>query len=446
MQKLLNDGETYIPKNDKDLAPVRQIFPEIMSLANGTLVLQDRIMLPASLHDKAVRLAHMGAHPGQNGLLRRLRSHFYIPNLDKRVKEFVETCLDCQSYTNKNVREPIQPNKVPEKCWEEVSVDLFGPLPSSNHIVVVQDLASRYPIAKIVKSTNAKSVIPVLAETYNNFGFPCTQKSDNGPPFNSHDMEEFTRRRNIEQVKIAPGHPAANNVETVMKPLGKAMKIGIKNKASETETLQSFLEAYRDTPHTATGIEPGNMIFRDGYRSTFPRKMVSENQVTEAREHDRAKKSARKTDYNSSRHTKASSFKAGDQVLVRNFHKRSKFEPYFLPERFIVADTLAQGKIILVQSCRTGHHLKRHPNDLKLYEGVINDEASPELTEGDLLEAWRQAFESLDEPDNDDGDSSTVQPPEAFPQDIQPRRSARQRTQNPRYFNDQHINLLHTLV
>ena len=36
------------------------------------------------------------------------------------------------------------------------SVDLFGPLPSKNYIVVIQDFASRYPIAKLVKSTNAK--------------------------------------------------------------------------------------------------------------------------------------------------------------------------------------------------------------------------------------------------------------------------------------------------
>ena len=39
-------------------------------------------------------------------------------------------------------------------------------------------------------------------------------------------MKKFARNRNIKLVKIPPGHPAANNVETVMKPLGKAMKIG----------------------------------------------------------------------------------------------------------------------------------------------------------------------------------------------------------------------------
>jgi transposase InsO family protein len=405
------------------LSPFRQVFPEITSLANGTLLMQDRIILPTSLHDKSVRLAHMGAHPGQNGLLRRLRSHFYITSLDEKVKKLVETCLDCQTFTTKRVREPIQPNKVPHKCWEEVSVDLFGPLPSSNHIVVVQDLASRFPVAKVVKSTSAKNVLPVLAETYNNFGNPNTQKSDNGPPFNSREMEEFTTKRDIEQVKIAPGHPAANN------------------------TLQSFLQTYRDTPHSATGIEPGNMIFRDGYRSNFPRKCLSEEQISRARQLDTDSKDARKDDYNSSAHTKPANFKIGDQVLVRNFYKRSKFEPYFLPERFLVVDTLAQGKILLVQSSRTGRHLKRHPNDLKLYEGEFCNEATLSgASEAELLEAWRQAFESLDGEHDYDDNSQVVAAPvaDAAPEVAEAplRRSERERVPNSRYYNNDTVNFI----
>ena len=448
IQKLLAEGKTFIPKSNSLLSPFRQIFSEITSLANGTLLMQDRIILPASLHDKAVRLAHMGAHPGQNGLLRRLRSHFFITGLDERVKKFVETCLDCQTFTTKYVREPIQPNKVPQKCWEEVSVDLFGPLPSSNHVVVVQDLASRFPVAKIVRSTSAKSVLPVLAETYNNFGNPTTQKSDNGPPFNSCEMNDFTAKRNIEQVKIAPSHPAANNVETVMKPLGKAMKIGSKNKESEVDTLQAFLQTYRDTPHSATGIEPGNMIFRDGYQSTFPRRSLSDEQVSQARKLDSVSKNIRNAEYNATIHTKPANFKAGDQVLVRNYNKRSKFEPYFLPERFLVADTMAQGKIILIQSTRTGRHLKRHPNDLKLYEGKFgNDADAPsEPSEIELLEAWRQAFESIDDTDECDeaAPPNSVAPAAmAAPENIDAplRRSERQRTLNPRYYNNDHVNV-----
>ena len=449
----IKEGRTYIPKKDTLLAGFRHMFPEITYLPNGTLLFQDRIILPSALHDKAIQLAHMGAHPGQNGLLRRLRSHFYIVGLDKKVKAFVENCLDCQTFTNKNIKEPIQPNKVPKRCWEEVSVDLFGPMPSSHHIVVVQDLASRFPVAKIVKSTAAKSVIPVLEDTYNTFGNPVVQKSDNGPPFSSKEMDAFTQQRDISQVKIAPGHPAANNVETIMKPLGKAMKIGFNHKADEKETLHSFLQSYRDTPHPSTTISPASMLFRDGYRSNLPLRHASNKDVESARAIDADNKDQRKLQYNASRHTKEAKFRKGQQVLVRNFNKGSKYEPYFLPERYVVSDTLAGGKIILVQSTRTGRPLRRHPNDLKLYEGQFveadAEEADSDERSGRLLQAWREAFESMDSPYESDYCDSAHQPPQQLQQQqqlqdedppvvhAQPlRRSGRERTPNPRYYNN----------
>ena len=53
---------------------------------------------------------------------------------------------------------------VPTKCWESVAVDLFGPLPSRNHVVVVQDLGSRYAVARLVSSTSANKVLPAMAD------------------------------------------------------------------------------------------------------------------------------------------------------------------------------------------------------------------------------------------------------------------------------------------
>ena len=189
------------------------------------------------LDEKAIKLVHSGAHPGQNSLIQRLRSHFFIKNLEQKVSEFVNNCFHCQMFTNKVFRHPIEPNKVPGKCWEESSVDLFGPLLSQNHIVFIQDVASHYPVAKFVKSTSARSVIPVLEEAYDKFGNPVRQKSVNGPPFNSNKMKAFTDNRNIEQVKTPPGHPSPNNAETVMKPLGKAMKIVYSQNQGEKEAL-----------------------------------------------------------------------------------------------------------------------------------------------------------------------------------------------------------------
>ena len=125
---MIRTGKSFIPKDDDELGRYRKIYPEMAILANGTLLYQDRIILPESLHKQAIKLAHCGAHPGQIGLARRLRSHFFITDLDVKVKDFVSKCLRCQTFTDKLINEPIQPNAVPEQCWEEVSVDLFGPL------------------------------------------------------------------------------------------------------------------------------------------------------------------------------------------------------------------------------------------------------------------------------------------------------------------------------
>ena len=77
--------------------------------------------------------------------------------------------------STKKTREPIQQHKVLSKNWEIVALDLYGPMPSSNHVVVVQDLGSRYPSAKLVSLTRAESVIPALQDIYNNYGRPETQ-------------------------------------------------------------------------------------------------------------------------------------------------------------------------------------------------------------------------------------------------------------------------------
>ena len=109
----------------------------------------------------------------------------------------------------------------PERWWDETYKDLFGSLPGATLAVFFQDLTSCYPRAKLIKSINARSVVPVLEDVYDTFGNLIQQKSDIGIRFNCKEMEIFTENRNIEQFKTSPGHPFPNKVETIMKSLGK---------------------------------------------------------------------------------------------------------------------------------------------------------------------------------------------------------------------------------
>ena len=60
-------------------------------------------------------------------------------------------------------------------------------------------------------------------------------------------------------------------------------------------------------------------------------------------------------------------------VLAKNYRRRSNFDPYFLPDRifFLFFDILANGNISLIENTVSELCLQRHPNDIKLFTGLL---------------------------------------------------------------------------
>jgi hypothetical protein len=74
----------------------------------------------------------------------------------------------------------------------------------------------------------------------------------------------------VECDRSYPYRPQSNPVKTWMKPLGKCLKIANMNKKCKEKAIRELLMAYRTTPHPATGLSPGEMLFWHGYRGSFP--------------------------------------------------------------------------------------------------------------------------------------------------------------------------------
>ena len=161
----------FIPKNVKEMDPYRNVFDSLMISDTGLILKEEKIVLPKILWKVAADKAHQGGHPGMTRMKTRIRSHFWIPNLNNLVEKTVQTC-QCQLFSPKTTKEPIAPQKTPKHAWEEVNIDLFGPLPDKKHVLVVQDGMSRFPTAKIVSSTQATPVIKALNEVYTAYGNP----------------------------------------------------------------------------------------------------------------------------------------------------------------------------------------------------------------------------------------------------------------------------------
>ena len=150
-----------------------------------------------------------------------------------------------------------------------------------------------------------------------------------------------------------------------MRPVGKTIKITRHNKVLKREELQQFLTNYRDTPHPAIGIAPSAMLSRNPPNSSFPWISTSEDDIKEVRARDTKLKSKRESYVNSSKYKKPSNFNIGDKVLIQNFNKSSKYDPYFQSKPCIVKDIFQNN--LLLEHNNTLY--KRHPDDVKFYHG-----------------------------------------------------------------------------
>ena len=150
-------------------------------------------------------------------------------------------------------------------------------------MLVVQDLCTKYPVAAILKrDTTAKTTIATLDQIFTNFGRPIRYRSDNGPPFDSNEFKSYMKSIGVESDPSYPYHPQSNPVETWMKPLGKCLKIASKNHNNKENAIQDLLLAYRTTPHPSTGLSPGEMLFRHGYRGAYPNRKSCNKMFKEA--------------------------------------------------------------------------------------------------------------------------------------------------------------------
>ena len=243
-----------------------------------------------------------------------------------------------------------------------MSIDLFGPMPDKRHVVVVQDVKTRFPCAKIVSSTAGNQVVPAIEGIYNDYGNPDTHRTDNGPPFNSSSFKKMSDTRGIQHRKVFPYHPKANPVETFMKPLGKAMKNAYQSKENKEKALTQLLTAYCSTPHPATGEAPGNLLLRGGYKTDFPRHALQESQVQKAFEQDIQLKQQRQLKANNSRFRNEFPIQEGDVVMVRN-NRRNKFDPLFGPELYKVVQIKGAGLTVL--RLWDKRLFNRHKDDIK---------------------------------------------------------------------------------
>jgi len=83
----------------------------------------------------------------------------------------------------------------------------MGPLPSGDHLLVIIDDYSRYPVVDVISSTSTEFILPFINKTLCQFGIPETIRTDNGAAFISREFAQYADYMGFKHHKITPRHP-----------------------------------------------------------------------------------------------------------------------------------------------------------------------------------------------------------------------------------------------
>ena len=124
----------------------------------GKLVMRgDRIVIPNTLCKRV-----LGAAPeGQQGIVktkRRLRTKVWWPKMDSDAERICKSCHGCQVVGQLNVLEPMKRTEPPPGPWQDVAVDIMGPMPTGKNLLVVVDYYSCYYEFVIIHSTITEKI------------------------------------------------------------------------------------------------------------------------------------------------------------------------------------------------------------------------------------------------------------------------------------------------
>ena len=325
--------------DDPKVKPYRMLKDEITIDHNNKILLRGtRIIIPASLQKRTIQIAHEG-HQGQARTKALLRETVWFPGMDEQVRTELEHCLACQATAQPNHPEPIKTAPMPNRPWDKVKIDFYGPLPTGQYILVVIDCCSRFPEIEILATTSAQKVIPKLDSIFARHGIPSHLTSDNGPPFLSHEFGRYMTAMGITHTTSTPLWPQGNaEVEAFMKPLGKAIKTAHLERRPWQQELSRFLLAYRSTPHSTTKVLPAQLLYNREMRGklpSLPRNHKIVNRHREAKENQIKAKDKGKEYADQRRATKSSNIKVGDTVLVKQ-KKKNKLSTNFATTPYTV--------------------------------------------------------------------------------------------------------------
>ena len=82
--------------------------------------------------------------------------------MDRDAEKLCLECYGCQLVTKHVLPRPVKPTPMPQRPWEDLALDILGPLPSGENLLVLVDYHRRWIEVDVVRATTSKIIIQRL--------------------------------------------------------------------------------------------------------------------------------------------------------------------------------------------------------------------------------------------------------------------------------------------
>ena len=242
---------------------------------NEVAYIDGRIYVPnnKNIKEEILREHHNPAdvgHPGQHRMQELIKRTYWWPGLKEDIKKYVQGCVKCQQNKVQHQRKAGELHllEIPEGPWQDISIDMIGPLPKSNKMDAILVIVDRFTKMIRLKATTTNLSSEGVAKIYRDkiwkiHGIPKTILSDRGPQFASKFMEDLTRILGTKRKLSTAYHPQTNGqTERINQEIGTFLRHYINYQQDDwTEWLAAAEFAYNDKKHAATGKTPFELNF-----------------------------------------------------------------------------------------------------------------------------------------------------------------------------------------
>lgn len=363
-----------------------KLFANELCFARNILLRGTRIVIPQSLREQTMQLAHEG-HPGMTVMKRRLRAKVWWPKMDINVEEFVKKCRGCILVSAQSAPEPLKRTVLPLTPWELIAIDFLGPLPSGHYLLVIIDYYSRYKEVEIMTKIDSFETIKRLKIIFARFGNPKRMKADNGPQLASTEFKQFCRTNDIELDSTTPWWPQENGeVERQNRSLLKRLIICQSEKGNWQEDLQAYLLMYRSSPHSTTLKTPAELMFNRNIRDKLPSfdQRLNGNIDSEVRDRDALMKQSGKEYADRTRRAKVNDVQEGDEVVAKRQIITNKLATKFEPTIYKVVKR--SGSEVTIENSGTGSQYRRNVAHIKKIPHNASDTQQTSMTSPEALD------------------------------------------------------------